>query len=91
MVYDRSHVPMVYYHVWDNYPAPVFNKSFYESNDLIASISKVTYNIVSDVTKNVENIYLPHAVNSKFFTQMSEDDISKMRKNHGIDDKFVVL
>ena len=85
----RSHVPMVYYHVWDNYPAPVFNKSFYESNDLIASISKVTYNIVSDVTKNVENIYLPHAVNSKFFTQMSEDDISKMRKNHGIDDKFV--
>ena len=23
----RANVPMVYYHVWDNYPAPVFNKT----------------------------------------------------------------
>ena len=33
---------IVYYHVWDNFPAPHFNKKFYESNDHIVSISKLT-------------------------------------------------
>ena len=42
----RDKVPMVYYHVWDNHPAPVFNKGWYESNDVIASISKVTNELV---------------------------------------------
>ena len=28
----RPHVPMVYYHVWDNYPYPTFNKKYYDSN-----------------------------------------------------------
>ena len=71
----RAMVPMVYYHVWDNYPAPVYNKMFYDSNDLIVSISKVTHNIVSEVTKDVENIYLPHAVDSQFFNNFSDDKI----------------
>ena len=26
----RSLAPLVYYHVWDNYPYPTFNKQFYE-------------------------------------------------------------
>ena len=34
----RKNVPIVYYHVWDNYPYPKFNKKFYESNDVIVSI-----------------------------------------------------
>tara|TARA_R100001079_G_scaffold91185_2_gene53737 strand:+ start:227 stop:1483 length:1257 start_codon:yes stop_codon:yes gene_type:complete len=85
----REHIPMVYYHVWDNYPAPVFNKSFYESNDLIASISKVTHSIVSDVTDKVENIYLPHAVDSQFFKPLKEEDIQKIKKQQGLEDKFV--
>jgi hypothetical protein len=42
----RPHMPMVYYHVWDNYPYPVYNKRFYDSNDMIVSISKVTHDIV---------------------------------------------
>ena len=37
----RSLVPMVYYHVWDNYPYPDYNEPFYSSNDVIAAISKV--------------------------------------------------
>ena len=87
----RENVPMVYYHVWDNFPAPVFNKGFYESNDVIASISKVTHQIVSDVTDNVENIYLPHAVESKFFKPMSEEEIVKLRKQQNLDNKTVFL
>ena len=45
----RPLCPMVYYHVWDNYPYPMFNQKFYESNDHIACISKVSYDIVKNV------------------------------------------
>ena len=87
----RSLVPMVYYHVWDNFPAPVYNKSFYESNDLVVSISKVTRDIVNEVTDKVENIYLPHAVDSKFFKPLEKEEIEKLRKQQGLDGKFVFL
>ena len=54
----RPLVPMVYYHVWDNYPYPTYNRKFYESNDLIATISKVTDDIVKTVAPSVKSIYL---------------------------------
>ena len=63
----RKNVPMVYYHVWDNYPYPMYNKKFYDSNDVIASISKVTHDIVNNVSPDVENHYVPHAVDSDIF------------------------
>ena len=49
----RSLCPMVYYHVWDNYPYPMFNKPYYESNDKIVTISKVTYDFVKNVAPKV--------------------------------------
>ena len=64
----RSVVPMVYYHVWDNFPAPKFNRSYYLSNDVIATISKVTSDIVKEVTPEVEEKYIPHAVDSDIFS-----------------------
>mgnify|MGYP003341155800 FL=1 len=30
----RPLCPMVYYHVWDNYPYPQFNAPFYKSNEI---------------------------------------------------------
>lgn len=39
----RAVIPMVYYHVWDNYPYPDFNSRYYNSNDVIASISKQSH------------------------------------------------
>ena len=87
----RSNVPMVYYHVWDNFPAPVYNKGFYESNDLIVSISKVTRDVVNEVTDKVENIYLPHAVDSKFFKPLQKNQIDALKKQQGLDGKFVFL
>ena len=59
-------LPMVYYHVWDNYPYPTFNKKFYESNDFIATISKVTDDIVKTVAPNVKSQYIPHAVDNEY-------------------------
>ena len=63
----RPHLPMVYYHVWDNFPSPYFNASFYRSNDKVVCISKVTHQILKDVAPEVPSCYLPHAVNHNFF------------------------
>lgn len=63
----RSVIPMIYYHVWDNFPAPKFNAPFYDSNDVVACISKVTHEIVKTVSPNVDSCYLPHAVNQEIF------------------------
>jgi glycosyltransferase involved in cell wall biosynthesis len=85
----RANVPMIYYHVWDNFPAPVFNKGFYESNDVIAAISKVTHKAVSEVTDKVENIYLPHAVDSQYFKPLPKEEIDKVKKSQNLEGKFV--
>jgi glycosyltransferase involved in cell wall biosynthesis len=63
----RPNVPMVYYHVWDNLPAPHYNADFYRSTDHIACISKITHKAVQEVAPEVSSNYLPHAVNSSYF------------------------
>lgn len=71
----RPLCPIVYYHVWDNFPAPHFNKKFYESNDHIVSISKLTDEVVREVAPDVPCTYIPHAVNGDFFVPMNKQDI----------------
>jgi len=78
----RKHVPMVYYHVWDNYPYPKYNDKFYSSTDVIASISKVTYDIVNTVSPHVENHYVPHAVDTSIFKAFPDDQIKLLREKH---------
>jgi len=78
----RALVPMVYYHVWDNYPYPTYNKPFYDSNDTIVAISKVTEDIVRTVSPEVECHYLPHAIDPKLFFPMAEEEILRARKAH---------
>ena len=78
----RSMVPMVYYHVWDNYPAPQFNKPYYDSNDYIACISKVTADIVKTVAPGVDSSYLPHAVDGNIFKKLDKQQVEDFRKSH---------
>ena len=80
----RPHVPLVYYHVWDNYPYPTFNKLYYESCDVIAAISKVTDDIVKTVAPSVESHYIPHAVDPEIFLPLKEEDIKRYRTEAGI-------
>jgi glycosyltransferase involved in cell wall biosynthesis len=75
----RPNLPMVYYHVWDNYPYPKFNKNFYESTDVIATISKVTDDIVKTVTPDVESHYIPHAVDTSIFKPLPKEMIKPLR------------
>lgn len=70
----RANVPMVYYHVWDNYPYPKFNRKFYLSNDKIVTISKLTSDIVKTVAPEVDEEYLPHAVDPKYFKLLDENE-----------------
>jgi glycosyltransferase involved in cell wall biosynthesis len=70
----RAAVPMVYYHVWDNFPPPKFNADFYNSNDVVACISKVTHEIVKTVAPDVNSCYMPHAVNETIFHPAKTDE-----------------
>jgi len=88
----RAHVPMVYYHVWDNYPYPHFNRKFYLSNDHVACISKLTYDIVQTVSPDVDSSYIPHAVNSEIFKPAEDTEaLATFKKERGLDGKFVCV
>jgi glycosyltransferase involved in cell wall biosynthesis len=75
----RSKVPMIYYHVWDNYPYPSFNKKYYDSNDMICTISKVTDDIVRTVSPDVRCLRVPHSVDTKIFCKKDQQIVNKIR------------
>ncbi len=77
----RKNVPMVYYHVWDNYPYPDYNKKFYDSNDAVCTISKVTDDIVRNLSPDVDCIHIPHAVDTDIFKKIGKtEQITNFRK-----------
>lgn len=75
----RANVPMVYYHVWDNLPYPKFNVPYYRSNDVVATISKLTDDVVKNVAPDVDRIYIPHSVDLGIFRKLPEHDIHKLK------------
>ena len=83
----RSVAPLVYYHVWDNYPYPTFNRRWYLSNDYVACISKVTEDIVKTVAPEVESKRITHTVNLDTFSKLPKKQIESFRRenNLGVD------
>ena len=89
----RPHIPMIYYHVWDNYPYPTFNKPFYDSNDMVCTISKLTDDIVRTVSPEIDCVHIPHTMDTKLYKKRPPSewkDFSKQVRK-GDDDKFVVF
>jgi len=78
----RSQIPMIYYHVWDNYPYPKFNRNFYLSNDLVVSISKLTQDILETVTPEIESQYVPHSIDTDVFSPMDQTLVEENKKQH---------
>ena len=90
-LYDNEHeirqqVPLLFYHIWDDLPDPLYNRDYYESCDWIACISKQTYGIVNRVGKSTLETtyqplkdwqikYVPHGINPNIFKPL--DEISK--------------
>jgi glycosyltransferase involved in cell wall biosynthesis len=67
----RKQIPMIYINIWDDLPAPLYNRAFYESCDTLLAISKQTKNINEMVlgTKAKDKIitYVPHGINEDVF------------------------
>jgi glycosyltransferase involved in cell wall biosynthesis len=91
----RTRMPLTYLNIWDDVPYPMYNLPYYESCDLLMSISKQTYNINRsvlgedrclkvgdklDAGKHVLH-YVPHGINPKtFFPLHKEDSLLKKRR-----------
>ena len=63
----RKEIPIVYLNIWDDLPAPYYNRAFYESCDVLFGISKQTVNInklvLGDKAKKKIIKYVPHGLN----------------------------
>lgn len=77
----RKKIPLCYYHVWDNYPIPKYNKNFYDSCDFIGCISKLTHNCVREVSPNVESKYIPHGIDTEVFNKIENEISIKCKTN----------
>ena len=67
----RRKIPITYLNIWDDYPAPIYNKAYYEACDLLMGISKQTVNInkivLGESRGNRIIEYVPHGLNSDIF------------------------
>ena len=66
--------PIAYWHVWDNRPAPYYNKVLYEATDLVNCHSYLSYEMVNEIVPGKAN-FVPHAVPDDLFFPMAEDQI----------------
>jgi len=79
----RKTTPILYLNIWDDYPTPLYNKAFYESCDLLMSISKQTKNInelvLGAAAKGKTLTYVPHGINEEdFYTIQTKGELSQL-------------
>ena len=83
----RKNMPIIYLNIWDDYPAPLYNKAYYESCDALLAISKQTKNIneivLGDKAKNKVIKYVPHGLNDEMYFPLDRDskEVNEIRKN----------
>jgi hypothetical protein len=74
----RKHIPIIYLNIWDDYPAPLYNKAFYESCDALLAISKQTKLINELVLGEKANKkvieYVPHGLNHETYYPIEKED-----------------
>lgn len=97
----RNKIPITYLNIWDNYPAPMYNKPYYESCDVLMAISKQTKNInqlvLGDAAKDKVINYVPHGINANRFYPIDEQHsehqaYTQFRQQLNIpEDNFVVF
>ena len=73
----RDKLPIFWLNIWDDYPAPLYNKPYYESVDVLMAISKQTKNInelvLDEKAKDKIIEYVPHGINTKHYYPIKED------------------
>ena len=74
----RRKMPIVYLNIWDDYPAPMYNRPYYEACDALLGISKQTVNInklvLGDKTADKLIEYVPHGLNHDVFKPIDNTD-----------------
>ena len=74
----RKKIPITYLNIWDDYPAPMYNRPYYEACDLLMGISKQTVNINKLVLEGHEGNrifkYIPHGKNPQSFYPIENED-----------------
>ena len=79
----RQKCPIIYLNIWDDVPAPMYNKEFYESCDLLMGISKQTVNINKMVLGNKAKDkiieYVPHGLNNKMFFPIEDQNDKNLK------------
>lgn len=87
----RKQIPMIYLNIWDDLPAPLYNKAFYESCDALLAISKQTKNINEMVLgKKADGkviSYVPHGINEKMFFPIEDKSQLQATKKKLFGDK----
>jgi hypothetical protein len=77
----RKEIPIIYLNIWDDLPAPYYNKAFYESCDALLGISKQTVNInklvLDDKAKGKIIEYVPHGLNTELFYPIANKESNK--------------
>ena len=76
----RQVCPILWWHVWDNYPDPKFNHWMYESVDKINCHSYLTYKIVSQNFKE-KTEFIPHSLPKDIFFKIKEKKINRLRSD----------
>ena len=75
----RKNIPISYLNIWDDYPAPMYNRPYYEACDLLMGISKQTVNINKLVLKGHEGNkifkYIPHGKDITNFFPIDDNDL----------------
>jgi len=72
----RQVCPILWWHVWDNYPYPDFNEWMYESTDVINCHSYLTYSMLKGKFSEKVN-FIPHTFPKSVFFKLSKNIIKK--------------
>ena len=74
----RKQIPIAYLNIWDDYPAPMYNRPYYEACDLLMGISKQTVNfnklVLEGKEKNKIFKYVPHGLDHNIYKPIDKDD-----------------
>lgn len=97
----RNKIPIIWLNIWDDYPAPNYNKTYYDSVDALLAISQQT-KVINElvlkdkITSKVAK-YIPHGINHEAFKPIEDKETNKEYldfKNgvlHGKDYDFIVF
>jgi glycosyltransferase involved in cell wall biosynthesis len=86
--------PILWWHVWDNYPYPAFNSPYYEATDALNCHSHMTYEMLKNTKFGEKTKFIPHAIPQSMFFPLGKDEISSYKKTllgPDLEDAFVAI